>query len=492
MTMRPGFVPVVLSVLALALACGTGGGGADAGPDVPDDISGDAAPDAETAAPKVCSARAHGATGDGTTVDTVAIQAAVDQCAGTGGTVLLQEGTYVSGTIWLRSGLTFHLDAGARLLGSEVRSDWTGPGLVSAEGVEDVVIEGPGTLDGNGQYWWNNWLAGEDNWRPERLVRLTDSRRVTVRDLLLTQSPKWTLHLLACDDVLVDRVRIRNTVGDTILSPNTDGIDVDACRRVEIRNADIETGDDCIVVKNGTPGWRRESYDINVHDCTCAAWANGFKIGTRPGADVHGVVFRDSVVQASVDSAPGTRVLGGLTLVSDDGASVYDILADNLHMKAVQAPFFLRVQERDLGDEEGGRITAAGRLYGVTIRNLTADDTTLPGMIMGIPGHAVEDVTLENVSITNSHGGNLSDRDATPSERNLEYPDAPYFGTLPAYGLFARHVTGPLVTRGTVEFHVSAAIEERAAVVLEDVEQKDLSGIVSGTEVVDRDLPVGP
>jgi polygalacturonase len=512
----------VLAAAALAGllgACGGGGGesadpgtgtdladaGDDAGADLPADVSadGDAAVaddggpddappgDIPGAGPPACSARAHGATGDGTTLDTAAIQTAVDACAGTGGTVVLEAGTYLSGTVVLQSRMTFRLEAGATLLGSQAREDWTGAGLLVAEGAEDLVLEGPGTVDGNGLFWWVNVLAGEDHWRPERLVRLTDCRRVTVRDLFLTQSPKWTLHLLACDDVVVDRVRIRNTVGDSVTSPNTDGIDIDACRRVDVGNCDIETGDDCIVLKNGTPGWQRESYDVRVHDCTCAAWANGFKIGTRPGADIHGVVFEDSVVQATVDSMPGTRVMGGLTLVSDDGARVYDVTARNLHMKAVQAPFFLRVQERDLS-EEGLPPTQAGQLYRVTIRDVTVDDALLPGMILGIPGHPVGDVTLQNVAITNSHGGTVADRDARPGERNLSYPDAPYFGTMPAYGLFARHVSGPLALLADVPFASSAAAEARAAVVLEDVAQRDLSGVAAGTEVVDRDAAAPP
>lgn len=437
----------------------------------------------------VCFASAHGAAGDGQTLDTAAIQAAIDACAGTGGTVILGPGTYHSGTVWLRSGMTFRLEEGARLLGSTAREDWTGPGLVSADGIEDIVLEGPGTIDGNGTHWWIQLLISEDGWRPDRLVWIRDSRRVTVRDVFLTQSPKWTLHFLWCDDVLADGVRIRNTVGDRTTSPNTDGIDIDACRRVEVRNCDIETGDDCIVVKNGTPGWRRASYDIDVHHCTCAAWANGFKIGTRPGADVSRVTFRDSTVQATVDSLKGTRVMGGVTLVSDDGANVFDIRAQNLHMKAVHAPFFLRVQERDLGDEEGGRITEAGRLFGVTLKNIRVDDCRLPGMILGIPGHPVEDVHIEDVMITNSVGGTEADRDASPSERNLDYPDAVYFGRMPAYGVFARHVSGPLVFAGQVSFASSAPSEARAAVVLEDVVQRDLSGLADGTEVVDRDLP---
>ncbi|HOU53575.1 MAG TPA: glycosyl hydrolase family 28 protein [Myxococcota bacterium] len=483
-------------VLAMAVlgGCGGGTGTPDILGDVPDgDPSWVDLPEASDLGAETgdlseavqCDVRQYGAVGDGETLDTAALQAAIDACAGTGGTVVVPPGTWYTGTLWLKSRMTFRLEEGARLLGSTEREDWTGPGLLSADGVEDLVLEGPGTVDGNGLHWWVQLLLSEDGWRPDRLVWIRDGQRVTVRQILLTQSPKWTLHFLRCDHVLADGVRIRNTVGDRVTSPNTDGIDIDACRHVEIRNCDIETGDDCIVVKNGTPGYRRESYDIDVHHCTCAAWANGFKIGTRPGADVHDVTFRDSVVQATVDSLPGTRVMGGVTLVSDDGARVYDIRAENLHMKAVHAPFFLRVQERDLTEEEG-RISEAGHLSGVILRNIQVDDCTLPGMILGIQGHPVEDVRIEDVTVTSSVGGTEADREIDPPERNLEYPDAVYFGTMPAYGLYARHVLGPLVLAGEVRFASSAPAEARPAIVLDDVAQKDLAGLAEGTEVVTR------
>jgi polygalacturonase len=438
--------------------------------------------DVDVFEPVYCSVRGHGATGDGVTLDTAAIQAAIDECAGIGGIVVMEPGTYYSGSIFLKSRMTFRIEEGAKLLGSTVEADYTGQSLVVATGIDDVTLEGPGIIDGNGPDWWFWHMLNENAFRPERMVKFLDSRNITVRNLWMQQGAGWQLHFLACDNVLVDNLTIRTTVAEHAQSPNTDGIDIDGCRNVEVRNCDIETGDDAIVLKNGDATWARESYNINVHDCVVASWANALKIGTRPRAPIHDVVFRDCIVQAAVHSGVGIRAMGGLTLISDDGSEVYNILAENITMTGVQAPFFIRTQERLL-DDEGDRVSEAGRLYGVMLRNIDVQDATLPGMIMGIPGHPVEDVTLENVTIKSSVGGTQADRDIVPEERNLEYPDSIYFGTMPAYGIYARHVSGPLTFAGSVDME-SVVDEKRAAVILDDVQQLDLSGIGEGAEVI--------
>lgn len=452
---------------------------------VPDDTTvdeGDAGDEGDAVQPKICSVRAHGAVGDGETLDTAALQAAIDECAGTGGVTVVEPGTYLTGTIFIKSRMTFRIQDGARILGSTNEEDYDGKALVAIRDAEDVTVEGPGIIDGNGPTWWFWHWVNTSAYRPERMLQPINSRNLVFRNLWLQDSAGWHFHLVACDDVLIEYVTIRTLVDETDQSPNTDGIDIDGCRNVEVRNCDIETGDDAIVLKNSSGEWARESYNINVHDCTVSAWANGLKIGTRPTKPVHDVVFRDIVVQASVHTNPGTRVMGGVTLLADDGADVYNVLAERIHMKAVRSPFFLRVQERIL-DDEGDRRTEAGRLYNVTLKDITVDDCQIPGMIMGIPGFPVENVRLENVSIVSSVAGTVEDRDIVPDERNLEYPDAIYFGTMPAFGVYARHVTGPLDFAGEVTFS-STSGEKRAAVILDDVAQYDLAGILGEPEII--------
>jgi polygalacturonase len=510
----------IVWIATLAIACSARGDDpAPDGPpgDVDDDVAADATEAPEASEP-TCSARAHGAAGDGVSLDTSAIQAAIDECAAAGGgRATLDPGTYLSGPIQLKSGVTLALAPGATLINVEQDRDdlYGGPddrvaAFVWANGADRIGIEGPppkrapaddevgagdqadapGVIDGNGQSWWPRELLGM--WRP-RLVKLTDCRDVVIRDVTLRQSPKWTLHLVGSDRVTIERVRIRNTVGDGIVSPNTDGIDIETSRDVEVSHCDVETGDDAVCVKSSEKAWLRPTHGIDVHHCVVSGWANGFKIGTMPRDEVRDVTFRDSRVQASVESSPGTRVMGGITLISDYGADVHDIVAERIRMTAVRSPFLLRVQHRCIDGSDSTTCTEhseAGRLRDITLRDVTVDDAQIPGLVLGVPDHRVESVRLEDVTIVSSKGGTAADRDADPGERDLEYPDAPYFGTCPAFGLFARHVAGPLVAAGTVSLS-SSAPDARAAVVLHDVLSKDLSGLAPGAEVVDHDTAPG-
>ncbi len=264
------------------------------------------------------------------------------------------------------------------------------------------------------------------------------------------------------------------------MSPNTDGIDLEACRHVRIRDCDIETGDDAIVLKNGDDDYIRESYDIEVSGCTLSSWANAFKIGTESRHDFRDIVFRDSIIQASVESNPGTRPMGGVTLVSDDGAHISNVLVENIRMSAVRAPFFIRLQRRLRGDR-----TTPGSIGGIVFRNVEVEDADLPASIMGIETHHIDDVTLENVRIVSTEGGSHDERDRIVPGREDEYPDAIYFGRFPAYGLYARYVDGVLRFKGEVAF-TTAVDDGRPAIVYDHVRETDGSGLCSATTIYNR------
>ncbi len=173
----------------------------------------------------------HGAKADGTKLDTIALQAAMDECVG--GVVEIPGGTYATGSLRPPSGSTIRLADDAVLRGTTRLEDWTEGGLIFVGNVENVAVEG-GTIEGNGPHWWEEFKAQRE--RPGNLVLISDSRNVSLRNVTLRESPGWTLHILRAENVLADGVRIRNPVAPFPEAANTDGIDIVSSRDVEIAN----------------------------------------------------------------------------------------------------------------------------------------------------------------------------------------------------------------------------------------------------------------
>ena len=199
--------------------------------------------------PKVFNILDFGAAGDGVTVDTPAIQRAIDAAAQAGGAqVLVPRGhRYLVGTLALRGGMDFHL--AGELVISTNPADYRGDGVITALNAENLRITGPGKITGRslefmtGYEQTNEWWLFKE-WRPKLFI-LTGCTNLEVRDITFGDAPFWGLHMLGCKNVLVDHVTVRNRLD----VPNCDGIDPDHCQDVEIRNCDITCGDDAIVVK---------------------------------------------------------------------------------------------------------------------------------------------------------------------------------------------------------------------------------------------------
>lgn len=263
--------------------------------------------------------RDHGAVGDGETLDTAAIQAAVDACAAAGGgtVVLPAGGTYLAGTVTLRSFVELHVERGAVLQGSGDWADYTdripvgalsngvvtessaqAGMLLTALDAEGVAITGGGVIDGAGRA----FVTGDDgtiysmpNERPFT-VFLRHCRNVTVRDVTLRDGALWTLRLSGCDDVLVHGIRIRND----LKLPNSDGIDLDRCRDVRISDCDIVSGDDGISLKTCEefPDWG-PTENVVVSNCTITSTSSALVVGVDAVAPIRNVVFTGCVIRSS-------------------------------------------------------------------------------------------------------------------------------------------------------------------------------------------------
>jgi polygalacturonase len=290
--------------------------------------------------------RDFGAVPDGKTKCTDAVRRALAAArAHGGGTVLFGPGEYLTGPIRLESHITLHIDAGARVKFSDdfddylpmVRSRWEGTEVINfspliyADHVEDVAIEGSGTLDGQGQRWWQFYRAlraeqkktgrwnTDSRWQKEfaarnpalelpddaallkagflrpPFVQILDSRRVSIRDVKLVSSPFWTINPVYCDNVTVRGVTIENPSD----APNTDGIDPESCRNVHISDCLIDTGDDCITIKSGRDqqGRRinRPAENTTITNCTMLHGHGGVVIGSEMSGGVRNLVASNCV-----------------------------------------------------------------------------------------------------------------------------------------------------------------------------------------------------
>jgi len=274
-------------------------------------------------------AQAYGALGDGCTLNTRALQAAIDAAALQGAELRVGPGVYLTGALFLKSGMTLHLEAGATLLGSRNLADYPllptrvagiemrwPAALVNIYGERDVRLVGEGCIDGDGQVFWDSywalratyeprglrWASDYDCQRP-RLVQVFESEQVTIGGgLLLRRSGFWTLHLCYSQDITVDGITIRNN--DEARGPSTDGIDIDSSRRVYIRRADIAVNDDALCLKAGrdADGLRvaRPCEDISISDCVVREGAAGLTFGSETSGGLRRINVQRIAVHAPV------------------------------------------------------------------------------------------------------------------------------------------------------------------------------------------------
>jgi len=371
---------------------------------------------------KVFDVHLYGAKGDGTTVDTGAIQKALDECGQAGGgTVKFSPGTYVSQPITIRARTTMLLEAGATLLASTHQSDFMKtPGdwlqaksggdfipLISGKDLTDVTLTGQGTIDGSGAVWWEEAekarqkVSGYTLPRPNLIV-LTRCKNVRLENLTVQNSPKFHFVPTECEGVVISNV--------TILAPeraaNTDAIDPSSCKNVLITRCRIDVGDDNVAIKAGKKLAEREfaSEDITVTDCTFLH-GHGMSIGSETAGGVRNLTVRNCTFENTENGLriKSQRGKGGIV----ENISYSDITMKNVNPAITLTCYYMNNSAGDAARSIGGASNSTPAIASNTpvyrnihISNLRATCPKVAGIITGLPECMISNVVFKNVQIS--------------------------------------------------------------------------------------------
>ncbi|TAM79243.1 MAG: glycoside hydrolase family 28 protein [Acidobacteria bacterium] len=449
----------------------------------------------------VFNVRAMGAAGDGKTVDTPAINKAIEAAASAGGgTVFFPAGTYLCYSVHLKSNVALYIDRGATILAGE-----TGQGgsydeaednpetgmyedfghrhwhnaLLWGVGLHDVSILGPGLI------WGKGLTRGRGESNPgmgDKAVSLKNCHNATIRDVSFLKGGHFCILATGVDNFTVDNV---------VMDTDRDGVDFDCCHNVRVSNLTVNSPwDDGICPKSSYAlGYARSTEKVTITNCfvtggyqlgtvldgTFKRWAEGerpfptgrIKCGTESNGGFQNITISNCVFEHC----------RGLALETVDGALLEDIAISNITMRDIpDLPIFMRLGSRMRGPEG----SAIGQLRRVSISNLVASSTggRFCSILSGIPGHEIEDVRLSDIMIFSEGGGTSEDAAIKPEEKENAYPEPNMFGAMPAYGFYFRHVKGLQVSDVEVR---TMKEDARPAFVLDDVEHADFIHVKAQT-----------
>ena len=449
--------------------------------------------------------RAYGAVGDGKVLDTPAINKAIDAAAkGGGGTVFLPAGTYLSGSINLQSNINLHIDAGATILGApqemnaydETEPNVGGPyqdgghsyfhnSLIWGENLTNVFITGNGFINGGGIERNDeailNKMNGHDNWKnpapidmsPVRLgnksIALKLCKNVLIRDVTIVHGGHFAILVTGCDNMTVDNVTM-----DT----NRDGIDIDCCRNTIVSNCRINSpGDDGLCLKSTYAlGEFRLTENVTITNCQ----VSGFQEGTLRDGTMKPRPNATGRIKLGTETSGGFRNITisnctfrscrGLALEEVDGGILENITIANLTMMDMyHYAIYITTGKRN----RTPGVPQPSRIRNVLISNVVADGVDgMSGIqIMGLPEQPIEGVRLENIRLISKGGGTVEDAAIKPRELGDGYPDPYKIGTLPAYGIFARHAKNLELANIVTLFD---ATDQRPAAMFSDIQGLDI------------------
>jgi hypothetical protein len=459
-------------------------------------------PEREPSVAPLFNVRDYGAVGDGVSLDTIAINTAIDTCANhSGGIVYFPPGFYLSGSLHMKTNVTLFVDSEAVLRGTrdmtkynprecnpwaqyqDTSQSYCHRSLIWGENLSNVGILGPGIIDGNDAFEsWpiiNRTFPPPFGWifstifyqindtifqRGAKPLALKSCANVFIKDITIMHAPDESIFIAGCDNVIIMRYKAQ--------AVRVDGIDPICCHNVTIANCEIRSLDDAIAIKSSYMlGFKRSCENITVENCLLCTFVNALKIGTESVGDFRHITYRHCIVRNS----PNLPSYAGISIICVDGGVIDGVTAQDITLLHVNYPIFIRLGD-SLRSPENQSI---GKIQNISIQNLTSIEGKKASSITAVPGSYVGgNIAFHDVTIICRGGGRRIFSYRTPPERkesNGVYPDPPYIlpGPPPAYGFFCRHVNG----LSFIDVHLGFQWQDlRAAVICEDIDDLILSG----------------
>jgi polygalacturonase len=356
---------------------------------------------------------ATGAIADSKTINTVAIQKAIDGCYQSGGgKVIVPVGIFLTGQLELRPGIELHLQAGAVLKGSSSMNDYPNGSFIIAKNCRNIQFTGMGSLDGNGTVFYDANFQPLS--RPQPFILLDSCHFIRIRDIKIINAPAHTLRLINCSEVLVDGIYMNHAER----SPNTDGIDIVDSKNVYISNSTFITGDDAICIKSHAA----KVQNVTVINCTIVSDDAGIKLGTGSKDTIEHCTFSNIIIR-------NTRF--ALALFMQEGG-VYRFISFN-HISIQNGgrnknvyPIYIDVDKK----------TTNGKLGLVEFINFSDLQIETRGNILieGQPSAPLQNITLSNIRMLVSNCDDVTKYKKPRGNRNLPvFADTKDLSAIPAH-----------------------------------------------------------
>lgn len=420
----------------------------------------------------------YGATGDGKTFDTNAINAAISACSEAGGGTVLfpADGTYLTGSVHLKSNIEYNIEKGATIMGAPNGIDAYDPpepnkwdkyqdfghshfhnSLMWGENIDNITFTGGGEINGGGIV-RNTVPAGDGN----KAIAIKVGNNITFKNIIINQGGWFAIILNGCKNIVIDSVIVNTT---------RDGIDLMSCSDVSITNSEfhsnryengrIDGGDDAIGIKSDYAlGKKINSENIVIDNCILSSGgANGIQFGSETVGNFKNITVSNITIKHANKA--------GIGITSNDGAVIENVTYRNIKMSKIQTPFFISVSNRGRTPEK----TEAGKIKNIIFENIVADDCygyvkkrVNTATISGLPESTIDDLIFRNVFITYKEGGKKEDALITPPYPENYAPRA--MEKRPASGFFIRHARNVKFENLKIRFENP---DYRPAFVLNDV-----------------------